>query len=526
MSQNQIVLGHIAEGPHRGERFCIPLEHTVFTGMSHISGKTTAEEAAFSRLPAADPPYRILVFLTKRGEKTFHNSHNIQPYFKVNFSWEYLASLMESAMKEKLKFERAWIIKLAKMTQQDMALRKAPEDAALPIAREILGKMIADKKTRDYDRNVYIVLAAYLDKVLPTLRATQWSKELQLQPGINVMDLTAWYTKEEIQMLIIRSCMEQILEHENNVIVGLPECWKMLPQNRNTPVKLYFEKYVREGATNGNYLDLDAQDLGGMDKTELRQVSVWVMGRMQEANEVQRLLKSMLGADIEASTIQTLPLGHFMVAAGTAVTKVYVWPYRVPEEMSIAVAKGEIPPEEVKEYLKNLDKTTTTITIIDEAANFPPTPTELTKEDADLLCIEYARKAHARMLDFELRLKAIEDKMNTPVAFPELPQEEVEKIRLARLDQTITQVRINPMVKTYVMNTNNADGKLMWLAKEDFFNTWHTQTEIEKALQAYHWTMPRITLYKALERLEKMGYLGKQEGKPVRYALAKFVEVR
>jgi hypothetical protein len=149
--------------------------------------------------------------------------------------------------------------------------------------------------------------------------------------------------------------MEYILKSENNIIVSLPECWKMLPQGRTTPVKLYFEKFVREGATNGNYLYIDAQDLGGMDKAPLRQVSVWVMGRMQEANEVTRLSKQMLGADIDASVIQTLSLGHFMVACGNNVTKVYVWPHRVPEEMSIAVAKGELPPEKVKDYLKQLE---------------------------------------------------------------------------------------------------------------------------------------------------------------------------
>jgi hypothetical protein len=519
MSQNQIVLGHIAEGEHRGERFCIPRGHTVFTGMSHISGKTTAEEAVFSRLPDTDPPYRVLVFLTKRGEKTFQDSHNVKPYFKINFGWEYLESLMASAMKEKLKFERAWIIKLAKMTTQEMTYRKAPEASALMIAREILGKMIADKKTRDFDRNIYIVLAAYMDKILPVLRTAmlEWSQTLQLEPGINVMDLTPWYTNEEIQMLVIRSCMEHVLTCENKIIIALPECWKMIPQSRNTPVKLYFEKYSREGATNEDYLYLDAQDLGGMDKLFLRQVSVWIMGRMQESNEVERLLKQMLGVDMEAGIIQTLPLGHFIVAYGDKITKVYVWPKGVPEEMSIAVAKGEKSPEEVKEYLKSKNKPTPEEPLPEETPA-PPTPEALPlpspygDDPRDTI-------RHSLGIDtIEDRLSKLEGQLIMGPVNDKMLQEYQE------LSQVKRTVKVTPAEKISNLTTDSADGKVMWLAKEGYLKEYRSQNEIEKTLTEHHFTVPRISLYKGLERLVKAGYLSKQDGKPNKYALASFVE--
>jgi len=57
--------------------------------------------------------------------------------------------------------------------------------------------------------------------------------------------------------------------HGNNVVVALPE------------------KFIGEGASNGNFLILDAQDLGGVDKTHLRNVSLLVIGKMMEATRLR-----------------------------------------------------------------------------------------------------------------------------------------------------------------------------------------------------------------------------------------------
>lgn len=353
---DMILLGHKVPS---GERFYIPLGHTVFTGMTALAGKTTGVKAIAHRLPqtSADRPFKILVFLTKRGEKVFADTNNanvVVPFYRERFDWEYVRGLLEATWHERLKFETPWIIRICKMAAHELRGREdlAPGEG-LRVVRQLLGKVLSSEKLRDFDRNIYTTLAAYMDKVLPTLEGAQqqFADQLKLLPGINVMDLIGWYTHEEVQMLVIRSCMEEILKSGNNVIVALPEAWKMLPQGRNTPVKLFFEKFIREGATNGCYLIIDAQDLGGVDKTPLRQVSVWIMGRMQEANEVERLLKQTLGLAVPVATIQTLPLGHFLVACGDVVEKVYVWPHGVAEEMSVDVAKGLLKPEIVQERL-------------------------------------------------------------------------------------------------------------------------------------------------------------------------------
>jgi flagellar motility protein MotE (MotC chaperone) len=120
-----------------------------------------------------------------------------------------------------------------------------------------------------------------------------------------------------------------------------------------TPVKWVAQQFIRKGAALGNYLWLDSQDIGGIDKTPLRQCDNWLMGRMKEAHEVGRILKQLLGAKIPAEEIQTLALGHFYAAIGNDLKKVYVLPAGVPEPVGMEVATGKRSPESVREeFLK------------------------------------------------------------------------------------------------------------------------------------------------------------------------------
>jgi hypothetical protein len=120
-----------------------------------------------------------------------------------------------------------------------------------------------------------------------------------------------------------------------------------------TPVKWVAQQFIRKGAAIGNYLWLDSQDIGGIDKTPLRQCDNWLMGRMKEAHEVERILKQLLGMKVPAEEIQTLPLGHFYAAIGNEVRKVYVLPVGVPEDVGVEVAKGIRSPESVRDsFLK------------------------------------------------------------------------------------------------------------------------------------------------------------------------------
>lgn len=542
-----------------GEPFHFEMHHTVITGMTEKSGKTTTAEALMKRHGK-----KALVFLTKRGEKTFRDAPQIPPYLRISYSWEYVRGMLEASWHERLKFETPWIIRIAKVTKDVYEFRAA------------LTRLLNKEKLRDFDRNVYTVLAAYMDKVLPVLKKAEgiFVDRLELKPGINVMDLRPWYVHENVQMMVIRACMEHILEKENNVVVALPEAWKMLPQSRNTPVKLFFEKFVREGATNGNYLFIDAQDLGGIDKTQLRQVDNWFMGRMKEANEVARILKQTLGVKVKPKTIQTLPLGHFLVASGSTVKTVYVWPAGVPQDIAEKVARKELTPGYVRDnYLKpkkeededlmykekwteaekKIQRLNDTIKAQEKSKAEIEKPllakiTELEKEFArqverlsDLKAEEKVKEAtkdlHTELAKVMKRnddlvlevealrpLKKLRDALQEIVGAPGAPglKPGSQEIGL----QVVTTVVDVPEIKKHVtISDDTIRGKILTLAKEGFFKTWRGLSDVVKELEKHRWTPNYDSVKKELPSMARDGLLAKKRtsSRAYHYILAKNV---
>jgi len=136
----------------------------------------------------------------------------------------------------------------------------------------------------------------------------------------------------------------------SNVVVIVPEAWEYIPQGRATPVKLYAETFIRKGASVGNYLFVDSQDIAGIDKTPLRSCDNWIMGRQKEAHEVDRV-REILGMKISDEEIRSLQLGHFYAYLGDRIVKTYVLPAGVPEEMGIDVAIGKLTPDDVRDFL-------------------------------------------------------------------------------------------------------------------------------------------------------------------------------
>jgi len=235
-----------------------------------------------------------------------------------------------------LKFERAWIIKYSK-TANNLLEFKKNIDEAIPEVK------------RDLEKNVLITLQAYLEKILPELQYAPLSNTLNIHKGINIMDLERF--KEETQSLIIRSVLREVLRKEKNTIIVIPEAWKYIPQGRGNPVKRDAEAFIRQGATNNNFLWLDSQDITTTEKTILKQVSTWVTGYQREINEIKRTLDQLPIPKKDKPTsddIATLKVGHFYVATSNFTKKVYVQPSWMDDKTAKKIALGEIDVSTVK----------------------------------------------------------------------------------------------------------------------------------------------------------------------------------
>jgi hypothetical protein len=353
---------HLGYELETGNAIGIPLSHLIVTGLTQLSGKTTTLEALITR-----SDLKAIVFRTKPGERGFANAQRIPPYFKERSDWQYVSALLEATLKEKMRFERSWIMTACKGTSSLLDVKRNIEQS------------LANPKLNSLSRSVYTTLDEYLNLILPQISVTTFSNTLDLQLGVNVMDLER--LRDELQSLVIRSVLETTLKEMHDIIVVIPEAWKFIPQERGNPCKQLAEEFIRQGATNHNYLWIDSQDMSGVDKTPLKQVSTWILGLQSERNEVRHTLdqmpipKRMRPAEDE---IMTLKRGHFYACTPQWSKKVYVQPSWLDEGTAKAIATGEKSVDEIQRPLQ---------------ASLPPLPS-LPKQTPDekLIVLEQVQK--------------------------------------------------------------------------------------------------------------------------------------
>lgn len=323
----------------------IPVRHMAVTGQTQESGKTTALEALITRscLPA-------IAFLTKRGERSFTNARQVLPYFQDRGDWQFVQSILEFTMKERMKFERAWIVRACQGAHSLADVqRKLPELQA--------------KSRNSMSQDIYMLLGEYLSQVVPLIASLPKSSRVDIRSGeLSVVDLVSY--PEELQVLVIASTLEWIHKHEQGVITVIPEAWKFIPQGRNTPVRMVAEKLLREGAALKNYVWIDSQDMAAVDKMLLRGCAVWLIGVQREANEIKRALSNMPAGlkKPNPGDVATLEIGQFFACYGREIRKTYVQPAWMTESAAIQIAQGRLnvhdvaPPQTSAQSKNDVDR--------------------------------------------------------------------------------------------------------------------------------------------------------------------------
>lgn len=309
-----------------GERVEIPIRHMCVTGQTQEAGKTTTLEALITR-----SRLKALTFVTKPGEGAFGAGRSIPPYFQEQRDnrWKFVSAMLEAHLGERLKFERNWISRASEGTKTLEEVRVR----AWELSRTSRGGMNQDQ---------FRMLGVYLDELVPELAAVRWAPTIDLAAGLNVMQLAEFSTS--LQQLVIRAALEWVLKRERDVVVVVPEAWQFVPQSRGTPVKLAAVAYIRQGAARHNFLWLDSQDIGGMEKEILRSVPVWILGVQREANEIARTLANIpASARPKAERVATLQLGEFVACWGKHALTTYVQPAGMPEAEARGRALGKRP---------------------------------------------------------------------------------------------------------------------------------------------------------------------------------------
>jgi len=294
---------------------------------------------------------RAVAFVTKRGESSFRVASPIKAYFRDRTDWPFIASLLEATVSEKLKFQRAEIIKLCQQYSGPEGRWKAPATLADVMANANTALL----KARGIPLRVYTELLAYLEIVVPVIERLPYTKTLQLRAGLNVMDLTDY--DFPVQALVLRSVIEWIRDHATKTITVIPEAWKFAPRHRGSPVRLAAVELIRQGAALQNFIWCDSQDLAGVSSELLRQVTVWLFGVQRDPHEIVRTLEYIPAGTAKPTRrdIATLTRGQFVVSWEKQMHRVYVQPAWMAPAHAEAIARGEEPIESAREIAENFD---------------------------------------------------------------------------------------------------------------------------------------------------------------------------
>ena len=315
-----------------GKEVGIKPSHLIVTGITQLSGKTTTLEALIKR-----SGLKAVIFKTKIGEKSFTEGTEIAPFFRDRSDYEFVKSLIEAYAKEKLFLEKGTLMRLCKGSSSLINIKKRVDDE------------LVSGKLRGLKEEIHTRLQHYLENLIPQIQYANLSKTLDIREGINIMNLERF--SEEAQSLIIQSVADEVLKTMKGVIIVIPEAWKFIPQKYNNPCKRVVESYIRQGATNQNFIWIDSQDMAGVDKVPLKQISIWILGYQSERNEVKHTLdqislpKKMKPKEEE---IMNLKKGHFFLSCYEGVYSVYVQPSWLSDEIAIKIAKGSLDVDKVE----------------------------------------------------------------------------------------------------------------------------------------------------------------------------------
>lgn len=445
MTESKIKLGYELGS---GEPVYLHPSHMIVTGLTQKAGKTTTLESLIKRSGK-----KAIVFRTKIGEKSFLQGTIIPPFFRDRSDWQFIQGLVEATIREKLRtFERAKIIQLCKESGGNHLLdfkKKVDERLAAP-------------KINSFEKDILTNIQAYLEIVLPKLQTIRFSEELQLAEGLNIIDLERFSRDSEVQSLILRSVVEEVLYKFQDVIIVIPEAWKFIPQDRGNPCKLIIEEFIRQGATNGNYIWIDSQDMTGVDKTPLKQVTEWILGYQSEINEVKHTLDQIpLPKSIrpKPEDIMSLGTGIFYLATRDRTIKCYVQPFWLDDDRAQRIALGEIKITEIDAPLSPILQVASSPQppqLINPGAELQETVRKLGRElteistgflnklaliqsqvdtlNADLNAL---RQAAPREIDEDVLIRKIVLKFSTtPAASPAIDKEALVREVLARIPKS------------------------------------------------------------------------------------------
>lgn len=302
-------------------------KHTMIAGMTGDAGKTTAIEGTASRWLGQ----KFVVFLAKPGEQAFAKHYRIKPYFKQRAGWQYVEALIQASQQEKIKIIRTTLMKVCQGAKT--------LDNVLANVKQKMSEL-EDKNRGGFEYDMLYQTNEYLQQVIKELESHDLGSTLDLQGGINVVDMADF--SPVMQAMIVGAIAEEILHNHTNTSIVIPEAWLMIPGDRGSPATAAVEALIRQGRVRGNYVLIDSQDIAGVNTKIRRHIANYLLGKQQDEHEIERTLKAIpLPAKTKPKPedVMTLKLGQFFAIINERLYKIYARPAWMDTERAIEIAK-------------------------------------------------------------------------------------------------------------------------------------------------------------------------------------------
>jgi hypothetical protein len=294
------------------EKVDIEIFHTLFSGQTNLSGKTTTIKTLIPR--AVELGYTVLVFDTKATTREFEGfGVEVPVCYRTTTDALVLIGLLES-------------IRRARLSPLYATLSRATEGArSMGDIIDRLEEMELSSRS-GFIKDACHTLVDLLKRLLLEMSTVKsMSTELKLVKGaINVMAINDLST--EAQQLVLKTAFELVMKWRRLIVV-IDEGFQFLPQDYSSACKRAIQDVVTQGAKTKLFVWVGTQFLATIDKPALKPLANKLLGRQDHNTEVEHTQKLIPDGKKAWPTkaIMTLKRGEFIFVPMEGETrKVYI----------------------------------------------------------------------------------------------------------------------------------------------------------------------------------------------------------
>uniref|UniRef100_A0A6M3L210 Uncharacterized protein n=1 Tax=viral metagenome TaxID=1070528 RepID=A0A6M3L210_9ZZZZ len=479
-----------------GKEVTVPIFHTLITGQTRLSGKSTNLKAMAKQ--AIKKGFKVLVMDTKINLADFEGFGNQIPVcLKQTTDPLVLRDLLESINQRKITQFQSTLI--------DITRHAKTFEEVIENAKDMLEK----KRISGFKKDACTTLIDLLARLIEQTKKFKTTVNLELPYPINVMTVNDFDLQG--QQLIANTVLAEVLTKFENVIIMLDEAFKLLPQKWGSPCKQRVQEYVTQGAATGCFLWLATQFLAPTSKDAMKAMPIKILGRQDHNTEVEHTLELIPESKgkYSDSMIMQLKLGHFIVVTPEGSTHTYVCPEFADRNECIEVAMEIRNPSDIH-YVFSVDKKD-----FDKIRKNRP--------------LEEAAEQVEYPLDFPVDLPPI-TKPDSTVFTMEVDDPEAEKLEPKpeepiainiNLDKIERRIKVRTIIRSLNISDDTIRGKILTIAHEGFFSEYRVLEEVTDELAKRGWSAQYRRVQNELARIARDGIFGvKKIKKGLFYTLA------